>query len=306
MTLQQLRYIITIAESGTLSEASRRLFISQPSLSQSLKDLEDEISLQIFHRSNKGLLLSHDGEEFLSYARQVVLQYQLVEDKYINNVIKKNNFAVSTQHYSFAVKAFINTVKHYNGEDYEFAIRETKTHEIIDDVKTLRSEIGILYLNQFNKMALSKLFSDYNITFHKLFDCKIFVYLRDNHPLLAHDIITMEMLQDYPCLAFEQGNHNSLFFAEEVLSSFRYKQTIRANDRGTMLNLMDGLDGFTLCSGIIASELNGNKYVAVPLDSDETMTIGYIKKANLPLSDLAKEYREELLKTYQDSVSFNI
>ncbi len=160
-------------------------------------------------------------------------------------------------------------------DKYEFAVHETKTYEVIEDVKNFKSEIGILYLNDFNSKVLTKLFTEFGLEFHRLLDCGIYAYMCKGNPLASRASVTMDDLQPYPCLAFEQGNNNSFYFAEEVLSTYEYKQLIRANDRATMLNLMKGLNGYTLCSGIICEELNGGDYCAVPLQSDEVMTIGY-------------------------------
>ncbi len=298
MTLQQLKYIIAIANQGSLSKASEKEHISQPSMSAVLKDVEFEIGLSLFTRTNRGLTITPQGEEFLAYARQVVEQYSLIENKYINKQQNKQIFNISSQHYSFAVKAFINMVntKSFDIQKYEFAIRETKTHEVIDDVKNLKSEIGILYLNHFNKTILNKFLKEHDLEFTELFECNIFVYLYRKNPLAQQDKITLEDLQNYPNLSFEQGEHNSFYFAEEVFSTYDYKQKIKVNDRATMLNLMRGLNGYTLCSGIISQDLNGKDYKAIPLDSQEVMTIGYIKKSKLPLSDLALKYICELKK----------
>lgn len=294
MTLQQLKYVSYIADCGSISKAAEIAYISQPSLSASLKELEKEIGIEIFKRNNRGLTITAKGSDFLSYARQVIEQYNLIEDKYINKKGIKQKFSVSSQHYSFAVKAFINMVKHFGMDEYEFSIRETKTKEVIDDVRQLRSELGILYLNSFNNTILTKIFNDYSLEFKSLFKCKVFVYLYKGNPLSNQKRINIKQLEKYPCLSFEQGNNNSFYFAEEVLSTYKYKQLIKANDRGTMLNLMKGLNGYTLCSGILSEELNGNEYVAVPLDSDEIMEIGYIKKIAVPLSDLGQKYLEEI------------
>ncbi len=299
MTIQQLRYVIAISECGSLNKASEKLYISQPSLSQSLKDLETEIDIQIFNRGARGLSVTSKGEEFLTYARQTVEQFILVEDKFINKKEKKKNFSVSTQHYSFAVKAFINTVKHFDLDDYELSIKETKTFDIINDVKNLRSELGILYQNHFNKTILSKIFKDYDLTFTKLFTCKIFVYIHKENPLASKAKITLDELQNYPCLSFEQSS--SFYFSEEVLSTYSYKQLIKVTDRATMLNLMKGLNAYTLCSGIISEDLNGSEYVAIELDSDETMDIGYIQKSNVPISATGTIYIDELNQIYTNS-----
>lgn len=299
MTLTQLRYVITIAEEKSMNEAAKTLFIAQPSLSAAIKEIEEEAGISIFKRSNKGVVLTQEGEEFVGYARQVVEQYSLLEAKYIEKSRVKKKFGVSTQHYTFAVNAFVEMVKQFGMEEYEFAIRETKTHEVIEDVKNFKSEIGILYLNDFNSKILSKIFSESGLVFHPILDCHIYVYLWKGHPLAGKKEIQLEELEEYPCLSFEQGNNNSFYFAEEVLSTYHYKQLIKANDRATLLNLMVGLNGYTLCSGIICEELNGSDYCAVKLKSHETMTIGYLARKGVTISMLGKKYIAELEK-YRD------
>ena len=299
MTLTQLKYVITVAEARSMNEATKRLFISQPSLSSAIKEIEEEIGIEIFRRSNKGVFVTPEGEEFVGYARQVVEQYMLIETKYIDKTNVKKKFGVSTQHYTFAVNAFVEMVKQFGMDEYEFAIHETKTYEVIENVKNFKSEIGILYINEFNKKILYKLFSEYGLEFHPILDCHIYVYMWKGHPLAGNEEIALEELEDYPCLSFEQGNNNSFYFAEEVLSTYNYKQLIKASDRATLLNLMVGLNGYTLCSGIICEELNGSDYCAVRLKSDEIMTIGYLSRKGVAISSLGQKYIEELAK-YKD------
>lgn len=296
MTLAQLRYIITIADTGSMNEAAKELFISQPSLSQSVKELEEEIGVELFRRSNRGVSITQEGSEFLGYARQVVEQYGLIESRYIERTNVKKKFGVSMQHYTFAVNAFVEMVKQFGMDEYEFAIRETKTYEVIEDVKNFRSEIGIVYLNDFNRKVLTKLFLESELEFNPLLECGIYVYMWKEHPLAQKDEITIEELEEYPCLAFEQGNYNSFYFAEEVLSTYEYKRLIRANDRATLLNLMVGLNAYTLCCGIICEGLNGEEFCAVKLKSDERMTIGYLKRKKTTLSSLGEKYLEEIKK----------
>lgn len=301
MTLQQLRYVVTIAESSSMNEAAKQLFMSQPSLSAAIKDLEEEIGITIFTRSNRGIVETAEGKEFLGYARQMIEQYQLMESRYISKKNVKKKFSVSSQHYTFAVNAFVQMVKQFGMDEYEFAMYETKTYEIIENVKNGRSEVGILYLNDFNEKAISKILKENQLDFHELFACKVYVYLWNGNPLAKKEKLSMQDLQNYPCLAFDQGNNNSFYFSEEVLSTYDYKRVIKASDRATLLNLMVGLNGYTLCSGIICEELNGNDYCAIPLDSNETMRIGYLTKKNISLSILGKKYVEELRK-YKDCI----
>lgn len=299
MTLAQLRYVVTVAGEKSMNEAAKKLFISQPSLSAAIRDLETEVGIEIFRRTSRGIVLTPEGEEFIGYARQVTEQCELIETKYVYKENVKQKFGVSMQHYTFAVNAFVKMVKQFGMEKYEFAVRETKTHEVIEDVKNFKSEIGILYLNDFNEKVLNKMFTEYELEFHELLRCRIYVYIWKGHPLAEKKEITLEELADYPCLSFEQGNYNSFYFAEEVLSNYQYKQLIKANDRATLLNLMVGLNGYTLCSGIICEELNGSDYCAVKLNSDEVMSIGYLKRKGIALSELGQKYIEELSK-YKD------
>lgn len=301
MTLQQLRYAVAIADNKSMNKAAAELFITQPSLSNTIKDLENEIHVEIFARSNRGIVITPEGEEFLGYARQMLDHYRLIEERYVDKTAAKKKFSVSMQHYTFAVEAFIRMAKTFGMDEYEFAVHETKTSEVIENVRFGRSEIGIIYKNAFNEKFSDKLLRENALEFIPLFDCKIYVYLSKNNPLAKKNTIAFEDLQQYPCLSFEQGDNNSFYFAEEVFSTYDYRQIIKADDRATLLNLMVGLNGYTLCSGIICSELNGDEYAAVPLDTDETMTIGYIKRKKIPLSILGEKYIEELLK-YKEKV----
>ena len=300
MTLQQLKYALTIADCGSMNEAAKQLFISQPSLSETMKELETEIGLDIFLRSNRGIVITPEGEEFLGYARQVTEQFGLLQSKYIDKKVKEK-FSVSTQHYTFAVKAFVETVKQIGMEQYEFAVHETTTISVIENVKNFKSEIGVLYENDFNEKVLNKMFKENGLEFVELFSCDTFVYLWSGHPLAKQDVITMEELDEYPCLSFDQGKNNSLYLAEEMKSTYEYRRLIKANDRATLLNLMIGLNAYTLCSGIICEDLNGNDYKAVPLKETENMRIGYIKRKGAKVSHIGELYIEEL-KKYKEKV----
>ena len=299
MTLTQLRYAITISETGSFNTAAQILYVSQPSLSNAIHDLEDEFSITIFHRSGRGISLTNEGVEFITYARQVYHQYESLLDKFGKNGNLKKKFGVSTQHYSFATKSFVEMVKKFNTAEYDFAIRETKTREVIDDVSTQKSEIGILYLSNFNKNMILKMLNSADLEFHHLINCQIYVYIYKDHPLAKKEIITFDDLKDYPNLSFEQGDNSSFYFSEEIYANKEYQRMVKVNDRATMLNMMRGLYGFTLCSGIICQELNGDDYIAVPFkpdedDVDDNMSIGYIIKKNQILSRMGSLYIEEI------------
>ncbi len=299
MTLQQMHYAIVIAETGSLSRAAEQLYLSQPSLTAAMQELERELGITIFNRGGRGVTVTQDGAEFLLYARQVWEPYETLQEKYGRGGTRKKKFGVSTQHYSFAVKAFVELVKRFDTSRYEFAIRETMTRSVIQDVATLRSEIGILYLSAFNRAAIGKLLRGANLEFHHLIECRAYVYLWRGHPLAGQKEIRFEELREYPCLSFEQGDAASFYLAEELLSTQEYPRTIKANDRATMLNLMIGLNGYTLCSGIICEELNGDDYLAVPFVADSveeasSMEIGYVTRQGMALSAIARQYIAEV------------
>ncbi len=294
MTLAQLKYAVCAAGENSFNDAAKKLFISQPSLSGAIATLEKEVEIQIFHKTKTGISLTAEGEEFIGYARQVLEQYELLDAKYISKKETKKRFSVSMQHYTFAVQAFIETIKKYGMEHYEFEIYEDITYTVIENVRNCKSELGILYLNDFNRQVLQKLFTEYRLEFHPLFDCGLYVYMSKNHPLAEKKQIKLDELMEYPCLSFAQGSHNSFYFAEEVLSTVPYKKIIKASDRATLLNLMTGIDGYTICSGIICEELNGTEYVAVRLDSEEKMTIGYLVRKDMHISETGADYLASL------------
>lgn len=296
MTLQQLKYVVTVAETGTITEAAGKLYISQPSLTNAIHELEREMQIVIFNRTNKGISLSKEGDIFLGYARQVLEQAEILEDKYKGEGSGKKQFCVSTQHYSFAVNAFVDLIKKYGQEEYDFSLRETQTYEIIEDVAKMRSEIGILFLNDFNEKVITKILKSNELEFHDLFVAKPHVFISRRHPLADRQIITNEELESYPYLSFEQGEHNSFYFSEEIFSASERKKNIRVRDRATLFNLLIGLKGYTVCSGVIDKKLNGKDIIAVPLADESDMRIGYITHRKGMLSRLGTTYLDALSK----------
>lgn len=306
MTLQQIKYVITIAEKGSMSKAADSLFITQSALSCAIRELELETGVSIFLRTARGVTLTPDGTEFLMYANRVYQQYELLQEKYGKNGNVKRKFGVSTQHYSFAVKAFVEMVKRFDTLTFDFAIRETKTLEVISDVGSMKSEIGILYKSAFNGRIIDRMLAENGLEFFSLINCRAYVYLWKNHPLARESSLSLEQLSEYPCLSFEQGDGVASYFAEEILGDREYPRVIRSSDRATQLNLMVGLNGYTLCSGITCDELNGEEYTTVPFREDEenrnsVMEIGYICKKYNPLSDIAEVYVGEV-KRYLDNI----
>lgn len=296
MTLQQLRYIVTVAETGNITEAAKRLFISQPSLTNAIRELESEMQITLFNRTNKGVVITNEGDVFLTYARQVLDQVGLLEEKYLNSKEQRPKFSVSCQHYSFAVNAFVDVIKEFDANQYDFTLRETQTHEIIEDVSNLKSEIGILYVSSKNEEVIKKLLKQNELEFQELFVAKPHVFISSKHPLAEKEVISLSDLEEYPYLSFEQGEYNSFYFSEEILSTLDRKKNIKVRDRATLFNLVIGLNGYTVSSGVISKELNGKSIIAKPLLVDEYMQIGVITKKNVHLSRYGLAYIEALQK----------
>ncbi len=296
MTLQQLRYAVAVTECGSISEAAKNLFITQPSLTHAIKELENELHITLFIRNNKGILLSHEGEEFIGYARQVLEQQNLLEEKYMNRKPAKQHYGVSTHHYTFAVNAFLDLVHQFGDEAYDYSLREEKTFAIIENVATLKSNLGVLYLNDFNEAVIRKLLRERELTFELLFIAKPHVFLGSRNPLATRKSLDLKDLEPYPYLCFDQGEYNSFYFAEEILSTRQHQKTIKVTDRATMSNLIVGMNGYTVCSGLLGDALNGNDMVSIPLDLDEEMRIGVIERANSVGSRLSDFYKEALLR----------
>lgn len=296
MTLQQLKYLVTVAECKNITEAAEKLFISQPSLSASLHNLEEEMGVTAFVRSNKGVAVTREGEELLSYARNLLEQADIMKDRFCSDNNRKPKFSVSCQHYSFAVNAFVDVVNEYDADEYSFILRETQTGEIIDDVAGGNSEIGVLYLSESNEEVLTKLLKKNDLLFEEIFVASPHIFISKNHPLAEKDKITLDELKAYPYLVYEQGERNSFYFSEEFLSVMDMPKTIQVRDRATLFNLAIGLNGFTVSSGVIDKELNGEDIIAKPLIMDCSMRIGFIRKKNIILSRYASSYIDALKK----------
>ncbi|MCR4789350.1 MAG: LysR family transcriptional regulator [Lachnospiraceae bacterium] len=296
MTLKQLQYAVTVADTGNITEAAKKLFIAQPSLTSSIHELEKEYDITIFTRGNKGVELTPDGDEFLGYARQVLEQANLIDERYTGKSKGKQRFSVSAQHYSFVVEAFVELLKEYGGDKYEFHMRETQTYDIIDDVAHLRSEIGILYVNEFNETVIRKTLRDNNLTFTSLFIAKPHVFVGKGSPLAKKKAISLDDLKPYPRLSYEQGSHNSFYFSEEILSTVDSNKELVVCDRASLFNMLIGLNGYTICSGVISEELNGPNIIAKPLKVDDYMEIGYVLPGSIPPSQLTLKYIDILKK----------
>lgn len=263
------------------------------------------MGIQILLRSKLGVTLTDEGREFMIYARQVLDQVQLLKGRYEKSPVRKQAFSVSAQHYAFVVHAFVELIKTVSADEYQFTLRETETENILTDLSSFKSEIGILYLNNFNRRVLEKLFKEYDLEFTPLFKALPHVFVGRQNPLTKKKRVTLADLADYPYLSYEQGDNNSFYFSEEILSTMDRKKNIKVSDRATIFNLMVGLNGYTISSGIISNKLNDDKIVAIPLDVDDSMTLGWLKHSQLELSPIAKNYLE-MLKEHIKGYGFNI
>ncbi|WP_165043168.1 MULTISPECIES: LysR family transcriptional regulator [unclassified Adlercreutzia] len=293
MTLTQLRYLIAIAEYGSINAAAQNLYASQSNLSTAIKELERELGISIFTRSNRGVTLTNDGTELLGYARQVIEQADMLEARYAGQDSSHVRLAVSTQHYAFSVQAFVNVIESCEGEDYEFIMRECATSEIIDDVRSFRSEVGILYMDSFNKRVIQKALDDADVAFFPLFDAKVHVFVGERHPLANHTSLTPEDLEPYPRYSFEQGSMNSFYYAEEPLSYLPHSRNIRISDRGTLSQLLSSHNGYTLSTGVLSGEMTSG-ISRIPLTCDEVMQVGYIMHNERKPHALLRSYLSEL------------
>lgn len=305
MRIQQLEYLERIVESGSINEAAKRLFLTQPSLSNAVKELENEMGIQIFQRSSGGISLTAEGREFMTYSKQILDQVNLMNERYKNGQQRKQSFSVSAQHYAFVVHAFVELIKSVNANEYQFTLRETETQNIFNDLAQFKSELGILYTNGFNQKIMQRLFKENNLVLTPLFVAKPHIFVSRYNPLTSKSSVNLSDLEDYPYLSYEQGEVNSFYFSEEILSTLSHKKTIKVSDRATIFNLMVGLNGYTISSGIISSKLNDDKIVAIPLNVDDDITMGWLKHRQVELSPLAERYLT-MLKEHIKGYGFKI
>lgn len=300
MTVQQLKYVVAVAEAGSITEAARQLFLSQPSLSSAIKELEGEIGRPLFLRGRTGITLTREGMEFFGYARQVLRQMEVLEDRYVAKRPEKVRFGVSAQHYTFAENAFVELVKEYGQDRYEFYYNATGTHQILEDVKNRICELGVIYLSAENEAALGKVLEEYGLVFVPMFYARPHVFLQKDHPLAGKARVTLDDLAPYPRLNFVQGAYEAVYYAEELFSAVPADREIRVNDRGAVVNFMLGLNAYTISSGIFPKYLNGERIVAVPLAEQARMQIGYVLPEKQELSPLGQAYVDAMRRYAPD------
>lgn len=290
MRIEELQYFMKVVEVENMTLAAKDLFISQPSLSKAVSNLEAEMGVKLFQRTAKGTHLTNQGNEFLQYARQVLEQIDLMNNRYKEANPSNRIFSVSAQHYAFVVDAFVKLLKKINADHYEATLKELRTFEVLDDVANLRSEIGVIYRSKYNHKVLEGAFNEKHLTFTPLFQVSPHVFIDKHHPIAKQASIRLDELIDYPRLSYEQGIHNSFYYWEEILADIPVPKKIIVSDRATLFNLLIGLNGYTISSGIINDDLNSPNILAIPLESDEIIELGYLTANQHKLSRTAEDY----------------
>ncbi len=303
MNINQIKYVLRVAASSSMREAATSLFITQPALSSSIRELEDELGILIFERTNKGISITDEGREFVEYAKKAVGQYEILEDRYLSKDSGKERFSVSTQHYNFAIRAFTEVIKDMDPKKYVFSIHETKTRDVLEDVRTLKSEVGIISFSGANEGLLKKLFKEYSLEFTPLMKRETYAYFWKDHKFAGKKEISLEELRDYPCISFDQSDDSDFYLTEEAMSDYDFSKMIKSDDRATTMELIADLHGYSVGSGMLSGDdaiLKG--MVSVKLKEEDPLIIGYIVRSGSRLSKYGQAYIEEILK-YREVIS---
>ncbi len=297
MNISQIKYVLEVAKSTSIRKAAEKLYISQPALSASIKELEEELGILIFERTNKGISLTDEGREFVTYAKKVHSQYEILEDRYLSRDSDKERFSVSSQHYNFSIRAFTEVIKKHGPDRYVFSFHETKTREVLEDVRTLKSEVGIISFSGANEGVIRKLIRESGLDFTPLMKRETYIYVWKDHEFAGRQEISIDELSDYPCISFDQSDNSNFYLSEEAMADYEFKKLIKSDDRATTMELIAELHGYAIGSGMLAGDqaiLKG--MVSIKLKEEDPLTIGYIVRTGSYLSIYGKDYVEELLK----------
>lgn len=292
MTIQQCKYVLAIAKTGSFSEAAKQLFIAQSSLSISVKSLEQELGIRIFERSGNGVYLTDEGSEFVKYATQICDNSDYVAERYQKKISKK--LYIATQHYDFIADIFGHFLKKVPDENYRLSIREIETYTVIRDIETAHSDIGIIAIKDGDFEVMNRYLKKKNLLFTPMIEAKPHVFFRKEHPLSRCDMLSGTELLDYPYVSYEQGEHNSSFFTEELVDISYVNKHIEISDRATLMNLLMLTDAYTIGTGIMPSALNKDDIVSVPFESNGFYVIGYLLHAERKVSDMVKLFIQDM------------
>lgn len=297
MTIQQCRYVLEIARCGSFSQAAKQLFVAQSSLSFGVKALESELGITIFERSGSGTCLTDEGAEFIKYARQICKNTDLITERYDQNIRQK--LYIATQHYDFIADIFGKFLTEEGSNAYRFSIREIETYNVIRDVQTAASDIGILAIKDSNLEIMKRYLSRRKLGFTPLLEVRPHVFFRKGHPLEDKKLLTMGDLKDFPYVSYEQGEHNSDYFTEELMDASYIPKHIEISDRATLMNVLLLTDAYTAGTGIMPSALNKGDIVSVPLDTQERYHIGYILNKERKTAEITLKFIDRLRAALQ-------
>lgn len=289
MTIQQCKYVLKIAKTGSFSEAAKQLFIAQSSLSISVKSLEQELNIKIFEHSGNGVYLTDEGAEFVKYATQICENSDFVTERYSSKNIQQKLY-IATQHYDFIADIFGKLLKGTKGDSYRFSIREIETYNVIRDVETAHSDIGIIAIKDGDYEVMKRYLGKKKLSFTSVLKVFPHVFFRKEHPLAQCGRLTNSDLKDYPYVSYEQGEHNSSFFTEELMDTSHINKHIEISDRATLMNVLLITDSYTVGTGIMPSSLNQGAISSVPLESEEYYIIGYLLNENRKVSKVTEKF----------------
>ncbi|MCM3731193.1 LysR family transcriptional regulator [Fictibacillus nanhaiensis] len=285
MTPQQFRYIVEIAKHNSISKAASALYVTQPSISRAVRELETELGITILDRTNKGVVFTKEGTELLFYAKTLLEQMESVVHHFNKEkTMNLTKFSISSQHYGFAIEAVANLMDYFAERNYELTIREDKTFDVIDDVYASRSILGILFLTDLNKHFFERYFTSKQLTFTPIASLKQHVFLRKEHPLAHLECITLDQLRDYPYLTYQQDDM-LLHFAEEALNVDNIGKLVYLKDRGAMNNLLSNTDSYNLGTGCIVHNYMNPNIISIPLEESNMIEVGLVKRNDVHLPD---------------------
>ncbi len=290
MTFNQLVYVVEVSKTKSINATARALYVSQSSVSTSIKELEDELGILIFNRTNRGISTTKEGEMLIQSANHILQQWKSLKERYTGEGMHKQHFSVVMHHSTFATQAYAKIVKEFGLAGYEYSIYETKTKEVLEQVNNGKSELGILYISNYNQDYYEKVLREMNLCFCPIAEYEVCAYIGKSHPLVGKQEVTLEELEQYPCLIFDQDENSSFYFYEEMISTYQYKNVIRTSDRATTIDLLQALDGYSIGIGTVGDETSVNGIQTVKIKTEERIHVGYLIRKGSQLSDIAEKF----------------
>ena len=297
MNIQQLRYVVAIANSGTFREAAEKMYVSQPSLSISVRDLEKELGFKIFRRTSSGTFLTRRGMEFYEKAQELVKGFDVFQNQYANPEEEKKEFSISSQHYDF-LPPVITQFSVLYPENKNFRIFESTTVQILDEVAQGHSELGIIYLNKQNTKGIMQRVDKLGLEVVDLIPFQTHIYLRKGHPLAKKEFLVMEDLAHLPTVRFTQEKDEYLYYSENFVDTSSSSQLFNVTDRATLNGILERTDAYATGSGFLDSQ-SVNGITVIPLIDDLNNKMVYVKREEVDLSPVAEKF-VQVMEAYFD------